>query len=126
MNKEETVKHYREAFLAGRTPAYALKFDAKSVNNQYASIMTWRRKNRQAATEPQGNAVVEQMRSVRTMAMRAKDLTATDIDKLEVEANELLRSLGELRITARERELRMLESEREALENRIQRLLRQE
>ncbi|MBD5203451.1 MAG: hypothetical protein HDS82_01065 [Bacteroidales bacterium] len=124
MAKIDTVNKYLDDFLAERKPEYREKFMKRSVDNQYASIISWRRRMKlkaeagePMATTPSG--IVETLRTLRKKLVELPELTERECERLqkEVEAmNDAVVNHAEIR---RQRALQELERQAAQIEQRI-------
>lgn len=124
MAKIDTVNKYLEQFLADRKPEYREKFMARSVDNQYASIISWRRRmklkeettNTSAAS---ATGLVEGLRALRKKLADLPELTEKESVRLqkEIEAfKDTLLNHAEIR---RQKTLDDLERQAAAIEQKI-------
>ncbi len=78
MKKEETIKMYQEAYLAGRSDEARTVFLAKSVAKQYSCIMAWRHRMRHSNKTTDGSEIIDHLR-----VARKRLGTATEINEQE-------------------------------------------
>ena len=126
MTKEEFIQQYIDEFFEGKSESVRTKFLAKPVEKQYASIMTWRSRNKKGADITRKE---ENLKSYLKGAFRVLKSTPR-LEKDEM--NELFNILEELkheletyRENQRMADIAALEREKEALEYKL-RLLRGE
>ena len=79
MKKEETIKMYQEAYLAGRSDEARTVFLAKSVAKQYSCIMAWRHRMRHSNKTTDGSEIIDHLR-----VARKRLGTATEINEQEL------------------------------------------
>lgn len=112
MAKIDSVNKYRDEFLAGKTPAQIEKFNNKDVDRQYASIMTWRHKQRlNDAKSTSAADIIEHLRLTRTKISSLPLMTCDDADRIEAELESLSGFLTEWRTRRKEEEIRELENQ---------------
>ena len=89
MKKNETIAHYKNEFLAGKSDEYKQKFEEKDENKQYTAIMNWKRSAKKLgeATEElakvtAGN-VVTHLKNAHKMLTNVSGLSAKEAMKLQ-------------------------------------------
>lgn len=131
MSKEETVLMYRDEFLASQKPDKRENFIQKSIDKQYASIMSWRRRQRMAdetPAEPKGNlsanSLIAAVRKVRKSVVDVQELSQRDSNRLRIEAEELIVTLANYDKIRAQKELENLERENARMQARMEELRR--
>ena len=76
MKKSETIALYRDAYLEGRDEIDRRAFEEKDEARQYAAIMSWRRRQEQAATDREASpaAVLEAVKRARKVLLALTEL----------------------------------------------------
>ncbi|MBD5369928.1 MAG: hypothetical protein HDR80_02130 [Bacteroides sp.] len=118
-NKEETVAMYAEEYLKGKSEERRQKFNDASLNNKYAAIMAWRRKQ-EAASKKSGGTVVtgadvlkhaSGLASLIKMANDIKDAERERIYAALDEARQTLDGFNRIRNTREFEELKRVQEE---------------
>lgn len=123
MAKSDTILRYRDEFLQGRSQEYIDKFNLKSEDRQYSSIMAWRHKSRCKERESITSAnVLEQINATRSKLASLPSVSQEEIEKIEKEISSLADFCAELRRKHREEEIRRLETEQSRIADRLRKL----
>ncbi len=124
MAKIDTVNKYLAEFLEGRRPEYCEKFKQKSIDNQYASIASWRRRNRLKAELKESSGysaagILESLRTLRKKAVDLQDITEKETERIRKELALFDESIVNHTEIRKQRALEELERQAEAINARI-------
>ena len=131
MTRKETVAAYAEEFLKGRSEEARAKFFAKSLDKQYQSVMSFRR--RQTLKNQGANAagvavgdVVRYLRQAHNMIQQIDVLTDKGSEKIRTELENLKETINNFEQIKTRQEIEKLKKEietknklKEELESRL-------
>lgn len=122
MKKSETIAMYREAYLEGKDEIDRRSFEEKDEARQYAAIMSWRRRQEQAATDREASpsAVLEAVKKARKVLLALNELAPKDRERLSAATAELKADIDNFDIILKGRRLRELRSQRSSLDKEIE------
>ena len=123
MGKADTVAKYIDEFLKGKSEDAKEKFRAKDLTKQYSSIMQWRSKQRrgQQPLAP-GAELASDIRSLRVKLSKAPSLTPQECRILYSEMDALRQALAVYEEEQKQRRIRELEAQKEAIANELRML----
>lgn len=123
MGKADTVARYIDEFLEGKSDEARERFLARDVNRQYSSIMQWRSKLRRSR-QPVAPAVelLSDIKALKARIAKAPHLNAQECRQLYAEIDGLRQSLAIYEEEQKQRRIRELESQREAIVRELQSL----
>lgn len=124
MKKSETIALYRDAYLEGKDEIDRRSFEEKDEARQYAAIMSWRRRQEQAATDREASpsAVLEAVKKARKVLLALNELAPKDRERLSAATAELKNDIDNFEIILKGRRLRELRSQRSSLDKEIEQL----
>lgn len=124
MKKSETIALYKDAYLEGRDEIDRRAFYEKDETRQYAAIMSWRRRQEQAATDREASpsGVYDLIKKARKVLLALNELAPKDKERLSVASNELKTDIDNFDIILKGRRLRELRSQRDSLAKEIEML----
>ncbi len=122
MKKSETIAMYRDAYLEGKDEIDRRSFEEKDEARQYAAIMSWRRRQEQAATDREASpsAVLEAVKKARKVLLALNELAPKDRERLSAATAELKADIDNFDIILKGRRLRELRSQRSSLDKEIE------
>lgn len=119
MTRKETVAAYAEEFLKGRSEEARAKFFAKSLDKQYQSVMSFRR--RQTLKNQAANAggvavgdVVRYLRQAHNMIQQIDVLSEKGSEKIRTELENLKETINNFEQIKTRQEIEKLEKEIES------------
>ena len=123
MAKSDTIRMYREEFLAGKSPEAVAKFEAKDEKHQYQSIMTWRynrrRKKKRHTDEIPAGTPEAILSELRRRILEDKDITEEMLDSAASEIALLSRAIEDRRRRMCMAEIERLEASRVEINERL-------
>lgn len=129
MAKQDTINKYLDEFLATCSPERKEKFLSKSVDNQYASIINWRRRNREKAEMAVNKAeavsasvILATLRGLSKKLMEVKEISAAESRKLNDEIENFKNNVANHEENRKARMLAGLEKQARMLNARIEKL----
>ncbi len=124
MKKSDTIALYRDAYLEGRDEVDRRAFYEKDEARQYAAIMSWRRRQEQAATDREASpsGVYDLIKKARKVLLALNELAPKEKERLSIAANELKNDIDNFDIILKGRRLRELRSQRDSLAKEIEML----
>ena len=124
MKKSETIALYRDAYLEGRDEIDRRAFEEKDEARQYAAIMSWRRRQEQAATDREASpaAVLEAVKRARKVLLALTELAPKERERLSAATAELKNDIDNFDLILKGRRLRELRSQRDSLAKEIEML----
>lgn len=124
MKKSETIALYKDAYLEGKDEIDRRSFEEKDEARQYAAIMSWRRRQEQAATDREASpsAVLEAVKKARKVLLALNELAPKDRERLSAATAELKSDIDNFDIILKGRRLRELRSQRSSLDKEIEML----
>ncbi|MDE6335335.1 MAG: hypothetical protein K2J63_11360 [Muribaculaceae bacterium] len=122
MKKSETIAMYRDAYLEGKDEVDRRSFEEKDETRQYAAIMSWRRRQEQAATDREASpsAVLDAVKKARKVLLALNELAPKDRERLSAATAELKADIDNFDIILKGRRLRELRSQRTSLDKEIE------
>lgn len=123
MGKSETVARYIDEYLKGKSEEAQERFRSKEINKQYCSIMQWRSKQRRSQ-QPQapGAELLSELKTVKVKLQKAPVLTGAECRMLYAEIDSLKQALAIYEEEQKQRRIRELEAQREAIARELQSL----
>ncbi len=112
MKKEETIKMYQEAYLAGRSD------EAK----QYSCIMAWRHRMRHSNKTTDGSEIIDHLRVARKRLGTATEINEQELRTIDSELAALRDGVEVFRANRKAREIEELEQQQAAILERLRRL----
>lgn len=123
MNKSESVAKYSREFLKGKSEEAIAKFNAKSIDKQYASIMTWRHnERRKKLMQSSGATVAKTIHNAMKDFSQLPELTLSDVEIVENELGRFASMLETVRAEFRQKQVEKLMEEKAAIEARLREL----
>lgn len=120
MKRTETIAHYKEAFLEGKSDEIRANFENKDINKQYASIVAWKR--RQAGKSDNGvtvSSIVELLRNAKKAISQLSDLSDKDTEKIASLCNEVAEEAANFDMIKKSRKLRQLKEQQDSIARAI-------
>lgn len=123
MGKADTVAKYIDEFLKGKSEDAKEKFRAKDLSKQYSSIMQWRSKQRRSQ-QPQtpGAEIASDLRALKTKLSKAQALTGQECRVIYSEIESLRQALAIYEEEQKQRRIRELEAQKEAIAHELRML----
>lgn len=122
MKKEDTVKLYIEQFLEGKSEERKKEFRSRSIERQYASIMTWKHRNSDLISSDSYTDILQNIRELKKNIVKMPVISDKELVKLKKEIMELTSSINEYERLRNEMEIKALEAEQQRLSLRIAQL----
>ena len=122
MKKEETIKMYQEAYLAGRSDEARTVFLTKSVAKQYSCIMAWRHRMRHSNKTTDGSEIIDHLRVARKRLGTATEINEQELRTIDSELAALRDGVEVFRANRKAREIEELEQQQAAILERLRRL----
>lgn len=122
MKKSETIALYKDAYLEGKDEIDRRSFEEKDEARQYAAIMSWRRRQEQAATDREASpsGVLDAVKKARKVLLALNELSPKDRERLSAATAELKNDIDNFEIILKGRRLRELRSQRSSLDKEIE------
>lgn len=119
--RHETVEKYLEAYLKDKSPEKREAFLAKSFDKQYACIMAWKNRYGNLAKNVGVSPadIIKHTRSITDLIDLAEDFSDKELKKMYDAVEAVREKLDGYQQIRKERELRRLEKEREAIQRKI-------
>lgn len=118
MKRTETIAYYRDAFLSGRNDAFIKKFESKSVDKQYQSIMSWKQ-NQGKKSSSDVNQIITMLRDASRAVSMLPELSTTDSKKIIGLAEKFISTVEDFKNLKKIKELQELKAKRSMLEREI-------
>lgn len=122
MKKEETIKMYQDAYLAGKSEEARTVFLAKSVAKRYSCIMAWRHRMRHSNKTTDGSEIIDHLRVARKRIGTATDINEQELRTIDTELAALRDGMEVFRANRKAREIEELEQQQAAILERLRRL----
>lgn len=122
MKKEETIKMYQEAFLAGRSENARQAFLAKSPQKQYSCIMAWRHRMRHTNRTTDGSGIIDHLRVAHKKMNAATDINEQELLTIRTELAAIRDGLDVFAANRKAREIQELEKQQAEIAERLRSL----
>lgn len=123
MKKSETIALYKEAFLEGKDEIDRRKFEEKSEDKQYGSIMAWKRRREMTAESNDKNStanIASCIKSANKAVLSLPELSQKDAAKLLDLAESLASDIKNFDLIKKGQLLRKLKSQRQSIDREIE------
>lgn len=123
MKKSDTVARYIDDFLKGKSEDVQERFREKSLDKQYSSIMQWRSKQRRK-DQPvaPGTDLLNDLKAIKAKLQKAPEITGAECRLLYAEMDGLRQALALYEEERKQRRIRELEAQKEAIARELQSL----
>ena len=122
MKKEESIKMYQDAYLAGKGEQARQAFLAKSVAKQYSCIMAWRHRMRHSNKTTDGSEILDHLRVARKRLSGASDINEQELRTIDTELAALRDGVSVFRANQKAREIEELEQQQARIMERLRNL----
>lgn len=122
MKKEETIKMYTEAFLAGRSEKAREAFLAKSPQKQYSCLMAWRHRMRHSNKTTDGSGIIDHLKVVHKKINAATDINESELLTIDTELAAIRDGLRIFAENRKAREIQELEKQQARITERLRSL----
>lgn len=120
MTKIDTINKYKAEFLKGKSEAFIEKFNNKSIEKKYISVMAWKTNQKKRAAKKGGvkeiNELLKQVKGIIKIAA----LTPDELKEIAVRISQISELISNYEDVQRQNIIKTLELEQEKLDQQKQ------
>ncbi len=124
MKKSDTIALHKEAFLEGKDEIDRRRFEEKSLDKQYGSIMAWKRRQNlaKAPNDKSAATIINSLKAAWKMIPELQELPQKEAEKMLSLAESIASDVKNFDLIKKSQLLDKLKSQRESLDREIEML----